>query len=313
MNTIRLPQFIIRKYGLLVMAVIFLWQGYGAIRPKPTTLDPMRAEAAERLAERAAGAISGYAGSDWSDRYIKVARLQGDHGDHIRAMLESALPGRTNCRIASDSLLNGLRDGISDSVARLGVATQPWSDNWKRKPVTTLSSALRLGKSTNVDFVVYGVVSDFRIVDERARAVLEVHVASPTLGTDVFVEQVSEGEKEIHFAVSNSADAPPMHFAIWRIAGWIAFVLFFPVVTASFWIGVLDDESNISTLVAMFFLSGFETLIVWALMDFALTTSWMVLLLGFAAAAAFVWNFFILGLLEQARMAQVGAARRELA
>ena len=68
-----------------VFIVFLLAQGYLLIRPSAPPLDPVRAEAAERVAAQVAEAIGAHAGGTWSSRYVRVARFQGDPGDHLRA------------------------------------------------------------------------------------------------------------------------------------------------------------------------------------------------------------------------------------
>ncbi len=290
------------KYGVLILIALAAFQGYQVLRPEIPALDPQRAEAATRLAEQASIAISDHAGSDWSGRYVKVARLEGDHGDHFRGLLEASLPVRTNCTIVRDSLLSEVRDGASDSMSRLGFVKQPTTDRWRNQAVTNLSQALALAKSAKVDYVVYGKVDDFRVVDGDAQAALELHLMDTAMHEDVLIERFTEGSSAVYYSAAHlNNDA--MRYTFWKCLGWALFVILLPMVTAAFWTAVLDNESNVATFLALILLTTIDGTLGWALMDFSFATVWMKVLLGLAISAGFTWNLFVLGQLESARLA----------
>jgi hypothetical protein len=89
--------------------------------------------------------------------------------------------------------------------------------------------------------------------------------------------------------------------AMWRLAGWLLFVLLLPVATAPFWLRLLDNESNADNAFALAFLTLVDAALAWGLLGFPLTRWPMLVPVAFALGIAAAWNFFALNLLETRR------------
>lgn len=297
-----LIQFATSKYGIMILAAFLAVQGYLLIRPLQKPLDPARAQAADRVCERIVKALSDEAQDTWSAKYVKVARLAGDHGDHIRSRIEAALPARTNCRLVTDSVLAEMRDTIMAKAARLGIVKTATADRWKIRPVTGLNDALALSKSAGVEYVVYGAVEDFRALGEQTYARVSVALADAASGETVFQQSFEDGNGDVFAAIDPDLMAGEAKRAGWRFVGWVLFVLLLPVCTGSFWVGLLERESNVTNALCLLFLTLLSTLLAWALMGFWMGTVWNWLTLALAFTAAVTWNLFVLSLLERNRV-----------
>jgi len=286
------------RLALVALVGFLLIQGYLVIRPATPTLDPKRAQASERVAQQVADALGALAGSSWSGKHVAVARLGGDEGDAIRNRLEAALPSRTNSKLVTDTMLQELRDAAAAKAARIGLATAATTDRWKRAPVTTLEDALKLGRDSGLDYVVFGAADEFRVAGEKTLLNLWVSVA-----------QVASGAAIFHGRFPNDAGAPvdaagsrqDVRRIGLPIVVWGLFALLLPMATWSFWTSLLDRESNLMNVLCLGFMTVVDTMLAWALMGFPMGMSSRSLVLPLAFGLAGLWNFFILNVLERRR------------
>lgn len=302
MGMARLIQFGATKLGIMALVGFLVFQGYLLIRPIPVPLDPVRAQTADRVTTQIVEALSEQANTAWSTKYVKVARLQGDHGDHIRRRIEAQLPVRTNCRLVTDSMLAELRDTLVAKMARLGVVKPATADRWRIKPVTDLGGAMALSETAGVDYVVYGVVEDFRALDKQAYAKVAIALADAATGETVLEQRFEAGDEQVFADIGPAVMVGDATRAGWRFVGWLLFVLLLPVCTGTFWTQLLERESNFTNAVSLLFLTLVSTLLAWALMGFWMPTVWSWLTLGLAFMLAANWNLVVLNVIEGNRL-----------
>lgn len=290
------------KYGVIVLVLFLIAQGYLLIQLHPTALDPVRADAADRLADEVVAAIGDHVQSGWSSRYVKVARLAGDPGDQIRRRIEKALPARTNCKLVKDSVLAQLRDEATARAGRLGVVDRAKADAWQGEAADSFEDALGIGRDKKLDYVLYGRVSDFRAQGKDAYVKLAVGVADIANAAVLFERTFERGEGKAIGPPSQGGDRPEHGGVRLRVFGWVLFALLLPICSASFWINLLDRESSAVNAACVAALTLVDVLLAWALMGFGLGSvlSGLILLVGAALAAAY--NLFILNVLERNRV-----------
>lgn len=287
------------KYGATVLVAFMALQGYLLIRPSTPPLDPARAATADALVESIAGHIGQEAGADWSGKYVHVARMPGDPNDAIRGRLEDAIGARTNCTVVTDSLFTELRDATAAKSARLGVVDQATADSWQTRPVGSLTEALEKAQATGLDYVVYGVIEDFRALEGRTFAKADIKVAAADQAALDMEKTFTQGDAaDVAYASANIGRKNPL----WRLVVWLIAVLLLPIVTSGFWSTLLERESNAANAACLLFLTLVEALLTWTLMGFWLGTIWLKVLLALATAAGAAWNLFILNVLERNRV-----------
>ncbi len=289
------------KYGIALLAAAVLIQGYFLIRSREPALDPARAAAADRLTNAAAESLGGNAGGAWGAKYVRVARLVGDQGDHIRSRLETALPARTHCRLVTDSVLAEFRDDVATKAAHLGAVNAATADEWKGNAVTSLDDALALGRNSGIDYVVYGEVLDFTALENKARARVNLHVADVTAGAGIFTKTFEEGYGGVLDDLLAGPVAEGDSHAGLLFIGWLLFVMLLPLCSASFWTNLLDRESNAVNALCLIALTILGLLCSWTFMGFAAGTAWPRMGLALAVVVAGVYNLFILNILERHR------------
>lgn len=289
------------KYGIALLVLFLVVQGYLFIRPHTPELDPVRAQAADAVAADIAEALGTQADSAWSSKYVKVARLDGDQGDAIRTRIEAALQTRTNCKLVVDSVFAEVRDQVAAKLARLGAIKAATADRWKGQPIQTATDALALARRRGLDYVVYGAVEDFRVLHDQSFVKVAVRVAAAAAGSVVFERRFEEGDAAVFAGVTTDALRADTTRAGWRLVGWLLFVILLPVCSASFWKGLLERESNLVNAVCLIVLTLIDGLLAWALMGFWLETIWLWLILVFGAVTATIYNLLILNILERNR------------
>ncbi|MBN2310090.1 MAG: hypothetical protein JXR94_14040 [Candidatus Hydrogenedentes bacterium] len=298
----RLAEFATKKYSIAVPIALLALQFYLLVRPNTAPLDPARAEAADRVAARVADTLGEHAQASWSTAYVKVARLVGDHGDHLRSRIEAALPARVNCHLVTDSVIAELRDATADKAARLGVVNARAADKWKREPIGSLGRALEMARDSGLDLVVYGTVRDFRSLRDFVFLSVDIEVADARSGEPVFASTFREGDEAVFADVSSATLTVESKGLGMRIAGWALFVLLLPICSGGFWSGLLARESNATNAVCLLLLTLLGTLVAWVFMGFWLGTLWRKVALLLAFGVSGTWNLFILGVLERNRV-----------
>lgn len=264
-------------------------------------LDPVRTQAAEQTGTQAAEALAACIGDAWSSKYIKVGRLLGDPGDHIRDEIARALPTRTNCKIIEDTLLARGWDAAMASLARIGVVTWATADSWRGKAVWLHHDAFSLLKRVKADAVVYGKVDDFRTAGFNVQLKMHLFAVDQSSDRPIFDQRFTAGgDRVLADAVPQALDDGLNH-AMLRFVGWMLFVLLLPLLTSVFWKAAFEYESNLLNLAALLFLTLADALFTWTLLGFHLDTVWYKTLLGMAALAAVTWNLFALNILEDRR------------
>ena len=290
------------KVSVILIVIFLAVQGYLLIRPRTAPLDPVRAHAADRIAEQVVEALGEFAGKGWSGRYVNVAPFFQDQGDQIRSRIESALRSRTNCRLVTDTILAQIREEALNKASRLGIVKQVSADGWKAQPLSTLSQALALAEKAGVDFVVYGSIDDFRSLHDKVFLKMTVRVVDAENRVATFEQQFIEGSEAVFADIPSSAFVVENRRFGARMMTWVLFVLLLPLITASFWRILLQQESNVLNICCLLFLSSLDVLLAWGLMGFWLHTIWykISLLIGFLASTT--WNLFILNLVERNRL-----------
>ena len=198
-----LSRFVTSKYGLVLVAAALAVQLYVLIGPNAPALDNVRAATADEVTSDVAATIGVLARDTWASAYVHVAPLVGDHGDHVRARIERALPDRVNCTLVTDTVLTDLRNGICAKTARLGLLDQRTADRGRTKPIGSLEEALEFARKKQLDYVVYGRVRDFRRVGHRASLTVDIAVADAASATRVLTSTFSEGAGVVYADVSS--------------------------------------------------------------------------------------------------------------
>ncbi len=304
----RLLQFGTGKYGAILLALFLVLQGYLIIRPSTSPLDPARAEAADRVAADVGEALGAYANSAWSGKYVKVERLQGDQGDHLRTRIESALQSGTNCRLVTDSMLAGLRDQVAAKAARLGIVKAAAADAWKGRPVATTGAALGVAREAGLDYVVYGVVEDFRTLNGIASLRAAIEVAGKGSAVPVFRRTFKNQSGMVFAHVDIGRQPGKRGGASLRLSGWLLFVVLLPICTAPFWREQLERESNFVNFTCLGALTSVDALVTWSLMGFRLGTVWLGVVFTLAVVLAWSYNLLVLSTLERNREREAYAA-----
>ena len=291
-----------RWFATLVCTALLAGQAYRMIHANPAGLDPLRAQAADRIAERVAGVLAAEVGAEWSGKYVVVARLVGDPDDPIRSRIETELPARTNCRVLADTVRAELRDDGASKAARLGAIRQSTADAWKRPPVRSQEEAWALLRALGADVAVYGAVKDFRALDAVVRLELVVYVIDAAQDGILFQRSFIEGDDTILANVNHGTLARPIQGGGLRWGLWMLFVALLPILGAPFWTSLFDHESLVFSLACLVFVTALDGLLAWTLLGFDLAGAWMKVLFLLILLVCTVWNLFVLGRIERHRI-----------
>lgn len=240
----RLIQFGTGRYGAVTLLLFLGVQGYLLVKPDRPRLDPARARAADELALHAASELSRYAQGGWSSKYVGVARIAGDHGDEIRHRIEKELVARTNCRMVTAPLLSEFRDSTISKVSRLGVVNASTADDWRSRPIDTLSDALSFAEAEDLDFVVFGTVDEFRADDDLVHLRATLKLADVAARSTIMEYRYPEDEVVGSRGDDELGGRPEPTNFYQRLFAWGGFILAFPVITSPFWAGLIARESN---------------------------------------------------------------------
>ncbi len=291
-----------KKTSVVLLVGVALLQAYMLVPSSEAPLDGPRGAAADRVAQDIAAELSAFGGEAWYDKYVHVARLQGDPNGHIRGRIEDTLQPATNCRLVSDTVATGIREDVAERAARLGAVSQATADEWKSPSIATAADAARLAKDADLDFVIYGRVVDFRDLGYDVVLSVELNVATPEADGPVYSRTFGEDDEQVFADGVPHARSARLKSIAMRVGGWLLFAFLLPIATGGFWVNLLENESPLVNGLCLALLTGIDALVAWALAGLSIDGLIPLAGIGLALVAGGTWNLFVLGMMERQRI-----------
>ncbi len=272
---LKLPRWMLSKFGSLVLAGYIAWLGWENLGPRKPEIGPLRSELADRVISNIVEDIRNSRGNI---RRVALLQFGNDSMDQFTDMLRTVI---------EQSGVLDLRDRTLSEKARNVL-------NLERPSYTSTNAAVARGNELGSQGALFGTIHAFESYPGGATIDVEVALADVSTGKSVFSKRYSletGGRSSVVAGVQENTQRLPW---FQRLLGWLIVVLLLPVFTLGFIRTMIRKGSNKANFFVLSVYTVADVALAWLLVGAALNSWWTVLPFILAVAAAFAYNVRIM-------------------
>lgn len=249
-----------------------LWEVIGPHKPE---VGPMRKQVADQVI---AVIVEDLRNSQQTMKSAILLHLKNDPTDYITNGLRSAIERSGILDLRDRTVGDKTRDILKLQQPSCGV----------------FESAIKKGKASKVQGVIFGTVHSFESYAAGAKVDLEIYLADVANNTTLFQKRYNKEISSGIFDIATIQEKVKATPAAARFIGWLAIVLLLPVFTISFIRTMVRKQSNKSNAFTLAIYTAVDALLVYLLIGASLTSWLSVLLFLVAVGLAFAYNVAVM-------------------